>query len=531
MRLGPDDRVLDLGCGPGMLAGAFAPLVREVVALDPEPEMLRIARAAFPAGNVEYRQGSSADLPGDFGRFRLVTMGRSFHWMDRAETLRRLDGMLVPGGAVVLFDAGDAKVPANTWQERYAAVLRSYSGADKDHPRHRAPEWVRHECILLESAFAAVEAVSVFEHHEVTAAQLIDRAFSKSGTAPERLGADADRLARDIEALVAEHAPRGRLREVVVSMRADRTAPGGGRWMSDDPPAWAARKLLRAMRSGTLATSAAGQPFASLVTPACAPDLGVLLLLSSLSEHTRHLRADPRCSVLVCGAAEAANPQTAPRVTVTGVAETVADQALKARFLAVHPYASLYADFGDFAVWRIRPMGGLYVGGFARAARLRAAELTPDAGAVAAIAAAEADIIAHCNADHPDALAAIAGMPGGWRMVDVRCRWLRPGAGGAGGAGALVRAGDRGRRCAAGADPAGAGGAREQAELVFRTPPPTPPTRGGAKESATSTAYLNAHGLDPAICEPAARRRVTRSDRAAHTRHFRRTAVSVIGLN
>lgn len=189
--------------------------------------------------------------------------------------------------------------------------------------------------------------------------------------------------------------------------------------MTEESPAWAARRLLRAARVGTLASSAQGQPFASLVTPTCAPDLAVLLLLSGLSEHTRHLRADPRCSVLVWGAAEGANPQTAPRVTVTGLAEIVPDAALKARFLVVHPYAALYADFGDFSLWRILPMGGLYVGGFARAARLRAAELTPDAAAVAAIAAAEADIIAHCNADHPDALAAIAGVPGTWRMVAV----------------------------------------------------------------------------------------------------------------
>ena len=180
-------------------------------------------------------------------------------------------------------------------------------------------------------------------------------------------------------------------------------------------PAWEARKLLRAARAGTLASSAQGQPFASLVTPACAPDLAVLLLLSDLSEHTRHLRADPRCSLLVAGAPEGANPQTAPRVTITGLAEPAADPLLKARYLAVHPYAAQYADFGDFALWRIRPLGGLYVGGFARAARLRAADLTP----LVALAAAEADILAHCNTDHPDALAAIAGSPGGWRMVAV----------------------------------------------------------------------------------------------------------------
>jgi putative heme iron utilization protein len=182
---------------------------------------------------------------------------------------------------------------------------------------------------------------------------------------------------------------------------------------------WEARKLLRAARVGTLATAAQGQPYASLVTPACAADLSLLLLLSDLSEHTRHLRAEPRCSVLVAGVAVDANPQTAPRVTVTGLAETVADPTLKARYLAIHPYAALYADFGDFAVWRVRPQGGLYVGGFGRAARLRAADLAPDPTAVAAIEAAAAGIIGHSNTDHPDALRAIAGGEGDWRMVAV----------------------------------------------------------------------------------------------------------------
>jgi heme oxygenase (biliverdin-IX-beta and delta-forming) len=194
--------------------------------------------------------------------------------------------------------------------------------------------------------------------------------------------------------------------------------------MADDPSAsgdgtaFEARKLLRAARSGTLATVAdGGQPIASLVTHACAPDLSVLLLLSNLSEHTRHLRSEPRCSILACGAMEGANPQTAPRVTVTGIAEMADDAALKARFLAVHPYAALYAEFGDFHLWRIRPMAALFVGGFARAVRLRQAELLPHPAAVAAITAAEAGIIGHCNSDHPDALAAIAGDAGNWRMT------------------------------------------------------------------------------------------------------------------
>ncbi len=185
----------------------------------------------------------------------------------------------------------------------------------------------------------------------------------------------------------------------------------------NDDPGWSARRLLRAARAGTLATSAGGHPFASLVTPACAPDLTILMLLSRLSPHTRHLLADPRCSLMVGGTPETANPQTTPRVTVSGTAEPFLDADAKARFLAIHPYASLYADFGDFGLFRLTVTEAQYVGGFARAHRLAATDLLPDAEAVAAIAAAETGILSHCNQDHPDALAAIASAPGPWRMV------------------------------------------------------------------------------------------------------------------
>ncbi|MBP0465918.1 pyridoxamine 5'-phosphate oxidase family protein [Roseomonas sp. PWR1] len=188
-----------------------------------------------------------------------------------------------------------------------------------------------------------------------------------------------------------------------------------------------ARRLIRGAAAATLATQADGQPFASLVTPAPGPDLSPLLWLSTLSEHTRHLAQEPRCSLLFTGTTEGPNPQTAPRVTVTGLAERVPEAAvagLKARWLARHPYAALYADFADFGLWRVRILGALHVGGFARAERIRAAELAPDPAAVAAILEAEASIVEHVNADHADAVAAIAeGLlgagPGEWRVVSV----------------------------------------------------------------------------------------------------------------
>ncbi len=191
--------------------------------------------------------------------------------------------------------------------------------------------------------------------------------------------------------------------------------------MGDADTAFDARCLWRAARAGTLATQAGGQPFAALVTPAVAPDGDALLLLSGLSVHTRQLRAEPRCALLVSGAAQSANPQTAPRLTVTGRAVQEPAPWARRYWLDRHPYAAFYADLPDFTLWRVIPEAGHFVAGFARAGRLTRDELVPSAEAAQAIAAAADRILGHCNADHADTLALLAGIGPGEpaRMIGV----------------------------------------------------------------------------------------------------------------
>ncbi|MFZ6762555.1 HugZ family pyridoxamine 5'-phosphate oxidase [Pseudoroseomonas sp. WGS1072] len=187
-----------------------------------------------------------------------------------------------------------------------------------------------------------------------------------------------------------------------------------------------ARALLRGARQGSLATQHQGQPFVSLVTPAMAPDLAPLLWLSRLAIHTRQLQGDGRCALMVQEEGEFINPQRRPRVTVTGFAAPVPPDetvALKACWLALHPYAALYAGFADFSLWRLRPEAVMLVGGFAAAARLRASEVAPPPAAVAALAAAEAEIVAEFQADERLSSGLARRCPalpaGSWRLVAV----------------------------------------------------------------------------------------------------------------
>jgi len=96
-------------------------------------------------------------------------------------------------------------------------VVRRYASADTTHVRHVGPEWVRHEAFLLDSAFNVLERVSVIERRTVSVEQLVDRALSRSSTAPDRLGEAAPRLAEEIEAVMLPLATDGMLPEVVAT--------------------------------------------------------------------------------------------------------------------------------------------------------------------------------------------------------------------------------------------------------------------------------------------------------------------------
>lgn len=188
-----------------------------------------------------------------------------------------------------------------------------------------------------------------------------------------------------------------------------------------------ARRLLRSTRAGGLATlDAQGAPFASLVNVATDPAGAPLLLMSSLSAHTRFLDADGRASLLLAETGKG-DPLAHPRLTVSGRARKLeGDERLAARtrFLARHPKSALYADFGDFSFWRVEVERGHLNGGFAKAASYTGAELLLSLAGAEELLAAEEGAIQHMNEDHADALALYAqvlcGAPQGrWRASGI----------------------------------------------------------------------------------------------------------------
>ncbi len=187
------------------------------------------------------------------------------------------------------------------------------------------------------------------------------------------------------------------------------------------------RQLIRRARAAMLSTALAskdGWPYGSLVSVALDCDGSPLMLFSNLSDHTRNLAKDSRASLLFEETSRLKNPQTGPRITVTGRIKKTTQARHRRRFLARHPEAALYAGFGDFNFFRMQVDRARFVGGFAKAVWLKGADILADAKAAAAVAKAEPAVLEHMNTDHPDAVdhyaLTLLGRSGrGWKMTGI----------------------------------------------------------------------------------------------------------------
>ena len=141
------------------------------------------------------------------------------------------------------------------------------------------------------------------------------------------------------------------------------------------PAGAALRALLQAPRIAALGTlDDEGAPFVSMVPFAVVPSLGCLVLhVSALAAHSRHLRQRPRVSLLVMQPEVPGEPVHAlPRLTLQAEAsvpapESAAWQACRAAYLDRFPEAAFMTELGDFAFVAVHPGHGRHIAGFGAA--------------------------------------------------------------------------------------------------------------------------------------------------------------------
>ena len=132
-RPGPDDTLLDVACGGGIVVCAFAPYVRHATGIDMTTAMLERARAlAAEKGlaNVAWREGEVERLPYPDGAFTIVvTRFAMHHFLDPAAVFREMVRVCAPGGRVVVVDTHTSDDPAKAAAFNRLEILRDPSHA------------------------------------------------------------------------------------------------------------------------------------------------------------------------------------------------------------------------------------------------------------------------------------------------------------------------------------------------------------------------------------------------------------------
>ena len=216
-------RLLDGGCGPGILTLRLANLFEEAVGLDPDPAMLAEARRAAEEaglGNVRWVQARAEELPAAApGPYRLVTFGQSLHWTDEARVAEAVYDMLEPGGALALIvhTVEGRPVPPNPGappipHAEIEALVHKYLGPTKRAGQGAAPVRThRFEDVLVRTRFGAPRSIFAPGIPDLLrdSESVLSGYFSFSWSAPHLFGDRVDDFAGEMRDLLRSRSPEG----------------------------------------------------------------------------------------------------------------------------------------------------------------------------------------------------------------------------------------------------------------------------------------------------------------------------------
>jgi len=184
-----DDSVLDLGCGTGQLALPLAPRVRSVIGMDPEPDMLRLAREAArerEVRNAFWVLGADTDVPalgtllGHASPLALTVIGQALHWMRHDELFRHLLPLSREGGGIaVIANGAPLWLQDTAWSRGLRSCLERHFDTELTASCGTADEdRLRYGQALEDAGYSDVRNTTVSYTDELTFHQVIGGLYS-----------------------------------------------------------------------------------------------------------------------------------------------------------------------------------------------------------------------------------------------------------------------------------------------------------------------------------------------------------------
>lgn len=173
-------KALDLGCGDGKIGIRLSDFCHKVLLADPDINMLKLAREnSKDIDNITLTKASSNNLDPTMKDFDLITMGMSFHWMNREEVLDKFDEILNKDGYICIINnkiisEGEYEQILNATLKKYLGEKRRAGNGFYTHPKKD------HKEILSESAFKHYEVYKFTNKYSRTFEECLGYLYSTS---------------------------------------------------------------------------------------------------------------------------------------------------------------------------------------------------------------------------------------------------------------------------------------------------------------------------------------------------------------
>ncbi|MBN8564617.1 MAG: class I SAM-dependent methyltransferase [Leptolyngbya sp. UWPOB_LEPTO1] len=222
-QLSPQERLLDLGCGAGLVAIPFSDRFREVVAIDPDADMLKEAQAEAKrtgVNNIRWIHDRAESISEELGQFRLATFGRSFHWMQRELVAEKLRSLLTDDGGIVILKTGDD--PWNSqlpWKKTAISVVKRWLGDQRRTGQAGQGTWksldVPHDVVLETAGFTQHTTIEVTFEKTWTVDSYLGYLYSTAFALPSFFGENREEFEADLKKSLLEIESSGNFTEVL----------------------------------------------------------------------------------------------------------------------------------------------------------------------------------------------------------------------------------------------------------------------------------------------------------------------------
>ena len=204
--------LLDLGTGTGQVLEAVHQHFKDIIAVDPDAEMLDLAernlRAMVSPGTRMrfYRCRAEEFSPPAGWNASLVTICRAFHWMEQARVLEQLAEYVPSTGVVAVFGDRSFWEADSPWKKAVRRIIQDFLGE-----RRRAGGGVfsHHDRpyseILKESPFCHVEEVTIPVRRAWNTESILGYLYSTSFAARSLFGDRIEQFEAAVRAALAEY--------------------------------------------------------------------------------------------------------------------------------------------------------------------------------------------------------------------------------------------------------------------------------------------------------------------------------------